>query len=287
MDVGIVVVEYIAVTAIRVEGEGAIEPVEGCAGGGVVASETDAGDGGLLTVAIRIRVVEEDVASGVCTRNIVADTTRFDGGCYIGDGGGRIVGTLNGDGEAGLAACACSIHHGVVERIGQGIARQTQGLHRREVVVDHVAVAAVAVEGQPAISASELATNSARCAAASSGAGPYFADGFAFSQVGRVGIGIVGEDVAAGIAARGGVVDAPRLDGCASIIDCHRCVIATLDGDSQGGGAGQSTQIRYLIVEEFGEGISGQELLHGRVVVVEHIAITAIHIESQGAILAH
>ncbi|MNG91994.1 hypothetical protein D3C79_509120 [compost metagenome] len=133
------------------------------------------------------------------------------------------------------------------------MAAQAQGLNRRQAVVDHIGVAAIPVEGEPAIVASQLAAQGAGGA----GACPHGADRLALVGVARFGIRVIAEHVAGGVAAEGGVVGPPRLDGGASVGHRQRGVVAPLDGDGQGLGADEAAKVAHLIVKCFDQVLAG------------------------------
>ncbi|MNI06029.1 hypothetical protein D3C73_589970 [compost metagenome] len=278
---GIGIVQHIGVAAVGVEGEGAIEAAYCTADGAAGGPEADAGDGELLPVAIGIRVVGEDVAAWIGAACLI---DAFDGDGRIRDGGGGIIGPLDGDGDGGQAAGAGGIHQGVGKAVGQGIGRQTQGLHRRQVVVDHIGVAAIPIEQQPAIVAPQLGAQGTSSARAPCGAGADSGDMPGFIGVAGVGVAVVGEHVAGGIAAEGGVAESPGLDGGARVIHRHRGIITAVDGDHQGGDVVEVAQIRDPVAEGLGEGVPLPQGLDGGIAVVHQVAIAAVGPQGQGAV---
>ncbi len=105
--------------------------------------------------------------------------------------------------------------------------------------------------------------------------------------VAGVDIAVVGQDVDARIYAGGVVVGAAGFDGDHVHPEGVGIVVATLDGDGQGGAAGGAGQV----ADGVGEGIAQRiardaQGLHARVVVVDEVDVAAVGVEGQGAVLA-
>ena len=98
-----------------------------------------------------------------------------------------------------------------------------EGLDGGVAVVNRVAVSAVGVEGQRTIRAGEGGTQGARSADAFGGSSP---DGGHGEPCGTgVGIRIVGQDIAGGVAAGSAIGGATSLDGGAGVVDSDRGLI--------------------------------------------------------------
>ncbi len=126
----------------------------------------------------------------------------------------RVVGAVDGDGQRRRRGGAGRVAHGVVEDVGQGVGRLPQRLHGGVGLVHRVGEGAGGIEDEAAVSAGESrAERSVRRAEADRG------DGLG---VARIGIGVVGEDVAGRRRAAGAVGDAALLGGVGRIGDRRR-----------------------------------------------------------------
>ena len=160
---------------------------------------------GAVDIADRV----EDVAARIETGQGVVGAARLDGGGgRVGDHR-RIVGPLDGDGQRGrILAEAYPVLDRVEEGVGELAAAVAQGLDSGAAVVERVAVAAVAVQGQGAVQAGEVQGGAGHHRGVAGLAGGAGRD----DPVGAAGRGVIGQQVAAGIAAGGAVQGPARLD---------------------------------------------------------------------------
>ena len=123
------------------------------------------------------------------------------------------------------AAGAGAVADGVAEAVAERVAALAQRLHRRGVVVDAVAVAAVRIQRQGSVGAGGGAADH-------TGSGT--ADRADRHAVAGVGIGIVAQHVTRRVRSRRGIGGAAGLHRTRRVGGRERCVVAAVDGDGDG-----------------------------------------------------
>ena len=232
---GQAIVEGIGVGAVGVERQGAVCP--GCEG---LRHETDA--------VVDVDVARRRQGSGCGDLRVFDD--RGDGR----RGDGRVIGTVDGDGQGvgGRAAVA------VADRIGKRVAERfpdPEGLHGGQAVVEGIGIGPVGTDRQGAVDS--------RC-------------------------GIVGEEehdvMGVGVRGAGQETCGGGLgvfgDGGGGAADGGN-VVGAVDGYGQGVGACRAVIVPDGIGEHVEEPFPDAECLHGGQAVVEGIGIGAIGIEGQ------
>ena len=230
---GVGVVNDVGVTAVGIQGERAIKPLQGRAhGAGGAGAFLGTGAHGhhralrrchqvVAVPVVNIAVIGDDVSSGIGAGGAVEGATGLHNRARVVGSNGSIVGALDRDQDHPDVAQG-PIGNGVVEGFTKAGA-WIQGIHKRVAVVHHIGVGAVGVDGQLAIGAQEWRTEAA------GRAGPLGASGAEGGHlplggegvVGGIGIRVVGEHIAAGVAAGGGVEGTAGFDGVARVIHRH------------------------------------------------------------------
>ncbi|MNK84067.1 hypothetical protein D3C87_1039060 [compost metagenome] len=280
---GQVVVDYITVSAIGVDGQGAVQTGEGLgrAEGGKRAASgfaagTDIGDG-LAVTGIDVGVVGQHVAARVHARCAVGRAASFHGYRAVIDRQRVVVGAAKGDGQRGSAGGSGEVADLVGEGFGQHIRIGAQGLDLRVVVIDHIAVVAVGTEGERAESPGETAANDADRSALID---PDHAEDFAIA----VYVAVVGQHVTAGVEPRCGVTQATGLDRGVDVVLCDRRVVAALDGDVQRGDVGGCGSVNHQVAETVDQRVADAQGLNRGHAVVEPVAVAAVGVQGQPAV---
>src|SRR4029079_3251927 len=276
------VVDVVAVAAVGVELERAVVAGQVGADGAGGGAELHRGDAERGVGIVDVVVVAEHVAAGVGAG--IGGAVRVDAGLVgtagIGGGGRIVVGAVDGDRQRGGVAAALSVGNRVAERVGERAA-DIERLHAAVGVVDVVAVAAVGVELERAVVAGQVGADGA-------GGGAELHRGDAERGVGIVDVVVVAEHVAAGVGAgtRGAVRVDAGLVGTAGIGCGGRIVVGAVDGDRQRGGVAAALSVGNRVAERVGERAADIERLHAAVGVVDVVAVAAVGVELERAVVA-
>ena len=238
---GVAVVQHIAVGAIGIECQCAIQTLE-------CGSKAARGSGSLLIsgaeghhpalgwchqiVAIgvvNVAIVADHVAGGICTGCAVEGSPRFDGHAAVVGGHGSVIDALDRDRQdADVAEGA--IGDGVVERLTEAGAR-IKGIHKGVTVVDAVGEAAVGIDDELPVAAQQW--RSKRASAARSLAGSRSDAGHRSLEgqrvIGGIGVGVVAQQVAAGVGAGNAVEAATGFNCGARVVHRHRRSVGDQD----------------------------------------------------------
>ena len=293
---GVGVVDDIGVGAVGVEGQGAIQTPEGnthtpsCAGA-FLASCANRCDRAQRwsneVVAVRlvhIAIIGDHVADGVAAGGSVEAATGLEGVADVIGGHGGIVGAGDGDRQdADIGEGA--IGDGVVEGLGEESAR-IEGIDCRIGVVNHIAVGAVRLEGDRSIQALQGHTDGAGGAGSLDGTGAEGGhDAIQRWRVVGIDVGVVGEDVAAGVGSRCAIGGATGLQSGAGIIDGDWGIIPSQNREHQDGAIGEAAwMIEQGVIEGLAEGVAWVKRLHRGVGVINHIGVGAVGTQGERAV---
>ena len=293
---GVAVVNDVGVGAVGIEGQGAIETLEcnthtpGCAGS-FLSSRANRRDRAQRwsnqVVAVRlvhIAIIGDHVADGVAAGGSVEGATGLHGVADVIGGQGSIVGPGDGDrqdADVGEGA----IGDGVVKGLAKEGPR-IEGIDCRIGVVKHIAVGAVRLEGDRSIQALQGHTDGAGGAGSLGATGAEGGnDAIQRWRVVGIDVGVVGEDVAAGVDSRRAIGGAASLQSGAHIIDGDGGIIPSQNRDRQDGAIGKAAWvIEQGVIERVAEGIARVEALHRGVGVINHIGIRAVGTQSERAV---
>ncbi|MNO55554.1 hypothetical protein D3C76_460460 [compost metagenome] len=166
LDRGVAVVDHIGITAVGIDGQGAVGAIEAGRGAGRDVGEVsrhrltqpaNAHHGPLLAIGggVHIGIVGQHIAGGIATGGGVEHTAGFDRRAIVIDAHGRVVRTPQGDGQGRVVDGAGQVRNHIAELFHELLAGQAQGLHQGIVVIDHVLVGAVGAQDQLTIQASD------------------------------------------------------------------------------------------------------------------------------------
>ena len=136
-------------------------------------------------------------------------------------------------------------------------------MHCRRRVIDNIGIAAVKIHRQSAIQAHYHPGGRARYAGHGPGGTflvqPDTCDIFRFAIGDAIDVGVVGQHVARGGRPRDAVGHAARLGRHPYVIDTHRCVVSSMNGDGNRRGRPiNARDIPHFIGKDFGEGIGSE-----------------------------
>ncbi|MNK84069.1 hypothetical protein D3C87_1039080 [compost metagenome] len=198
-----------------------------------------------------------------------------------------VVGALNHDAQLRDIIQPAGIGDPVAEELDQ-LLPGTQALHRDVVVINHVGISAVGIDGQGAVEPgynSGAGNRGERCGAGLRH-GANAGDGLGFAIGNTVDVGVVGQHVAGGVAARCAVGDAASLNGNTVVIHALGGVVGALDRHRQGSGGGGAREVADHVVEAIGQGLACQsQSLYQRVVVIDHVFIGTVAADQQLPVL--
>ncbi len=190
----------------------------------------------LRITSIGIAVVGQHIAGGVGTGRAVADATSFDRIAAVIGWYGRVIRTMDRDGDGRGRRCSCSIDHRVSEGFCQGIGRESQRLDRGVVVVDVVDVGTIALKDERTVAAGNGAP---RCRwSATEIVADHLLHRLGFAVGNRIDIGVVGKHIAGRVDSGRSIGDSTRFGRIDRIVDSDRVVVLTLNrqGDLRGAG---------------------------------------------------
>ena len=238
---GIAVVQHIAVAAIGIECQRAIQPLE-ChaqaarASGSLLASGAERRHLALgrchQIVAIGvvdIAIVADHIAAGIRPGGAIEGAPRFDGHAVVVVGHGGVIDALDRDGEQPDIAQR-PIGDGVVEDFCERGA-WIEGINTRVIVVDPVREAAVGIDDQLPVGAQQWRSQGPSAARSLGGsrsdAGHRSLEGQ--RVIGWIGVGVVGQQVAAGVGAGNAVEATAGFDRGARVVHRHRRAVGDQD----------------------------------------------------------
>ena len=174
------------------------------------------------------------------------------------------------------------VEQAVVECVAKSIPG-IEGINHQLGVVNRVDVGAIDIQRQRAIETFQRCPNHTAGAAVFLVAGPYSRDraprrACEIVAIGRIHITVVADHVADGIAARGAITGAARLDGIADVISGHGCIIGSSDRDRQDADVGEGA-VGDGVVEGFAQEGTGIEGVNRWISIVDHIDVCAIGLE--------
>ena len=297
---GVPVVHDVVVRAVGIQRQRAVQalklaPHSAARAGAGFASGAYVDDG--KRVAVRVDVVDRDVAAGVLPGGAVRGAALFNGDADHCLGHGRVLHAMDDDGQGGAGLPAHSILQGVDEVLGhRGVRPQRD--QRGVQAVDLVAVFARLADVQRAVLAQDGTLASARHALVRTALGADLADDsrrhrvidIAVHGAVAVRVGLIKNDVAARVQRRADdrVVHRVHARGVAvlNVVHGDRVVVGAVDGDDDVGHAVQAARIGGGVLEHFGQRLAYVQRLHNRVGVVQHIAVGAVRADRQYAIAA-
>ncbi|MNE19446.1 hypothetical protein D3C80_1125260 [compost metagenome] len=195
---------------------------------------------------------------------------------------------MKGDHQKGRGTQAIGIDHLVGELLDQRLARRKR-LHSGVAVIDDIAVAAIGIDRQgPEVRqhAGRLAADNGSVLPTAQAVEAYHADLLGLAQWHSVHIGVVVQHIAAGILPDCSVVGAPCLDGNGAVSRCNGRVVTAMDDHGEAGRDDFAVAIADAVLEYLGELVGvGAQGLYGAVAVVYHVAVIALGIQHQAAIV--
>ena len=296
------VVNGVGVTAVGVDAQGAVGAHQqeaaaaiGRSGhaGALLAPGANPGDAALgrqgRVVAIDVTVVGEHIAAGVGARCAVVGAARLGGDRTVVAGDRGIIGALDGDAQhAEVGEADGVVENRVIEGFLQAVAG-AEGINGWVAVVDDVGVGAVGIHGEGAVGPldhevskaigdpSHTRPFAAPCAHGGHGSVERWG-------VVAIHVGVVGQHIAAGIAAGRAVGHAARFHGGGRIVVGDGGIVGAMDGDGQNGRIREPAAVTHRVVEVLAHGVEGIERLNRGVVVVNHVGEGPIGMDGQGAI---
>ena len=181
------------------------------------------------------------------------------------------------------------VEQAVVECVAKCVAG-IEGIYRQFVVVNDIDVGTIGIQRQRAIETFQRCPHHTAGAAVFLIAGPYSGDralrgSCEIVAIGCIHITVVADHVADGIAARGAITGAARLDGIADVISGHGCIVGSGDRDRQDADVGEGT-VGDGVVEGFAQEGTGIEGVNRWISIVDHIDVCAIGLERDRSVEA-